>query len=77
MVIMIYTICKAKNKIASNEEAPIFNYENWEIIRVVKCRKNATKKTWDSIFSPIYQELVEKFKDEGYGVRFWHFEGIV
>jgi len=69
---MLYTICKAKNKIASNEQNPIFNPQNWEVLESVKCRSNATTKTWESVFYPIYQKLGERYAGERY--RLWNFK---
>lgn len=69
---MLYFICKAKNKIAMNEQEPKFNSENWEIIETANCRKNATQKTWELVFYPIYQRLRELYGSEQY--RLWNFK---
>ena len=69
---MLYTICKAKNEIALNEQTPKFDPKNWEIIESAKCRSNATTKTWESVFCPIYQKLGERFAGERY--RLWYFK---
>jgi len=74
---MLYVICKAKNKIASNERTPKYNPENWEIIETVKCRKNATMKTYDSIFVPVYQRLIPNghgYNSEQEHIRLWNFK---
>ena len=55
---MMYAVCKAKNEQAHNEINPVFNLENWEIQRYIKCRKNAARKTRDKIFKDIYDELL-------------------
>ena len=70
---MLYVMCKAKNEISQNEENPIFNSENQEILEYVKCRKNATLTSFNKVFSPIYQRLSEEHKKENKYVRFWHF----
>lgn len=69
---MLYFVCKAKNEFAMNEHEPKFNFENWEIIETANCRKNATVKTWESVFYPIYQKLSALYTPEKY--RLWNFK---
>jgi hypothetical protein len=69
---MVYIVCKAKNEIALNEEAPKYNPNNWEILESAKCRSNATTKTWESVFYPIYQKLGKKYAGKNY--RLWNFK---
>ena len=69
---MLYIVCKAKNSIALNEQKPKYNPNNWEIIESVKCRKNATTKTWESAFYPVYQKLRKRYAGENY--RLWNFK---
>ena len=68
---MLYIVCKAKNEIAMNEQEPKFNSENWEILEKVKCRKNATIKTYHSIFGSIYEKYNKEFIDN---YRIWNFK---
>jgi hypothetical protein len=68
---MLYIICKAKNEVAMNEHNPVFNTENWEVLETVQCRKNASMKTYNSIFSPIYQRLT---RDKHECIRLWNFK---
>lgn len=72
---MLYVICKAKNEISNNEENPKFNSENWEVLETVKCRKNATMKMYNSIFSPIYQRLSKELGNNSQNfIRIWNFK---
>lgn len=71
---MLYVVCKAKNDTARNEAQPIYNPENWEIIKFVKCRKNASYKTFNSIFSPLYQQLSKESEGKPQRLRWWHFK---
>lgn len=68
---MLYVICKARNKIAMNEHNPKFNPENWEILETARCRKNASLKTYDSVFIPIYEKYRKKFIKN---YRLWNFK---
>jgi hypothetical protein len=69
---MLYVVCKAKNEIALNEQNPKYDPQNWEVLETAKCRSNATIKTWESVFCPIYQKLSERFAGEHY--RLWNFK---
>jgi hypothetical protein len=69
---MLYIVCKAKNEIALNEQNPKFDPENWEILESVKCRSNATTKTWEHAFYPIYQKFGKKYAGKHY--RLWNFK---
>lgn len=68
---MVYTICKAKNEIARYEHNPKFNPENWEVLETVKCRKNASLKTYHSVFYPIYEKYRKEFIEN---YRLWNFK---
>ena len=68
---MLYIICKAKNEIAMNEQKPEFNPKNWEVLETVKCRKNASLKTYHLIFSPINEKYRKEFIEN---YRLWNFK---
>jgi hypothetical protein len=69
---MIYMVCVAKNEIAMNEKEPVFNSDNWEFVESFKCRSNASPKTFDSAYQPVFKRIKEKHENEDF--RLWYFK---
>jgi len=71
---MLYAVCKAKNKDAQNEEFPKYSSDNWEVKTLVRCRKNASLKTFEKAFLPVFQKITQEEQEEGQKIRLWRFE---
>ena len=68
---MNYLICIAKNDQARNEQNPKYDPDNWQIMKLVKCRVNASDKTIREKFIPHFKAITDRYGR--INTRLWYF----